>query len=872
MSEIVRRALLWWVAAIAARPALVVLLMCVIAAAMLGYTVRHLGIDTSTTDMISAEVPFRQNDIAFKRAFPRFTEPIVAVVEAPTAEQASLAAEALAQALRADAEHVTGVDYPEGEPFMDRQALLFLPPERLAGLVDRLAAAQPLLAVLAEDPSLRGLAEFVSLALEQAPDGGSLPEGLDRLLGAMAEVVSAQVQGEPRDLSWRRMFEDGAADAPARRLLMIQPRLDRGTLAPAEPAIQAVRAEARALGLNQAYGGELRLTGPAVLDQEELESVSSGALAASLLTTVAVSLLLVWGLRSLRLILATLATLAIGLIVTAGLAALTVGRLNLISVTFAVLFVGLGVDFGIHLVLRYREALDREAGHAQALREAITGVGGALSLSALCAALGFLAFVPTSYQGLAELGIISAIGMAVAWFMSLTLLPALLCLSPPPAKPQRMPTDPGLLPSIERHRRPILAAAVVLGLVSLPALPKIEFDFNPLNLKDPAAESVRTFRALAADSEPSPHVIEVLAPGLEEARALADRLEAVPTVDQAITLQSFVPDDQEEKLDLIDGLALYLGPALDASGAAAPLEPGARAEALTKLRHSLRQGLGGPLDPGRNPGATSLDRALEGFEEAFDASPAALAGLEQHLVRFLPILLDQLRVALQASSFGLADLPAGIRERWLNAEGQARIMVTPEARIRDNQDLRAFAAAVLAEAPRATGEPVIVSAAGDAVVAAFYEASVLALGLITLVLLVVFRRAGDVLMVLASLGLAVLLTAGNAVLLGLELNFANVIVLPLLLGLGVSGAIHVVMRWREQGAADIAGTSTPRAVLFSALTTIASFGSLAISDHRGLASMGLLLTGAILWSLMATLIVLPSLLAHRSNARRGSGR
>jgi predicted RND superfamily exporter protein len=142
--------------------------------------------------------------------------------------------------------------------------------------------------------------------------------------------------------------------------------------------------------------------------------------------------------------------------------------------------------------------------------------------------------------------------------------------------------------------------------------------------------------------------------------------------------------------------------------------------------------------------------------------------------------------------------------------------------------------------------------------------------LIAILLAFVLRDLRDLVFALAPLALAVLFTAASAVLLGLQLNFANVIVLPLLLGLGVSGALHVVMRWREEGRlASLAATSTPRAVLFSALTTVASFGSLAISDHPGLASMGLLLTIAIFWSLVCNLLILPNMLAL-ANPRRAT--
>src|SRR5918995_263359 len=439
--------LVWSVDRIAARPLPFVAISIVVAAAALVVPLQHLRIDTSTTEMISPEVPFRRNQAEFQRAFPEFDDTIVAVIEGALRERVEQAASALADELRAS-ELFTAVDYPSGDPFFARNGLLYLPLEELAALTERLAAAQPLLAALAADASLRGLADFLALAFAYQTTASEPASELDDILGAMARVVEAQLAGQLGELSWQSALAGERAASPSRELVIAQPMLDFGSMAPAAAAIAALRADAADLGIAPEHGLRLNLTGAAVLDTEELESVGSGGLLASVLATLAVAALLIWGLRSLRLIVATLLTLAVGLILTACFATLSIGRLNLISVTFAVLFVGLGVDFGIHLALRYREALEGRGEHGAALRSAIAGVGGPLSLSALCAAVGFLAFVPTDYRGLAELGIISAAGMVIAWLASLTLLPALLDLmpltggSPPPAQRRALPLRP----------------------------------------------------------------------------------------------------------------------------------------------------------------------------------------------------------------------------------------------------------------------------------------------------------------------------------------------------------------------------------------------------------------------------------------------
>jgi predicted RND superfamily exporter protein len=819
--------LTWWIDHLHKCSFSVALAALVLSAAALGYALPHLGINTSTEDMISADAAFRRHHAAFVQAFPQFSHPIVAVIEGSTPERVEEAAGALAKALRADGEHFVAADVEAGDPFLIAHGLLYLKVNELADLTDRLAAAQPLLAVLAEAPNLSGLASLAELALRQPGAGGSLPPELDRLLAAMAGPLEAQLAGRAGELSWRQALEGGDPAVPSRQLVIAEPRYDPNSLAVATPAIEAVRAHAHALGIDTGSGLRLSMTGEATLNQEELQSVRAGATVAAVLSTAVVTVLLIWGVRSLRLIVHTMISLGVGLVLTAGFAALVIGQLNLISVTFAVLFVGLGVDFGIHFVMRYREAFDVEGGHGRAVAAAIRWVGGPTSLSALCAAFGFLAFVPTDYRGLAELGIISAAGMVIALLTTIVLLPALLDLVPLSGR-ERPLGRPRLLPEIQRHPRPVVMVAGLAALLSLILLPKVTFDFNPLNLKDPHSESVRTYRALAADPATSPDVAEILTGSLPQADALAAQLVRLNEVKDALTLSSFVPTDQDAKLGLISSLALYLDPS---------------------------------KAPGPNPGAARLAEALGRFTQT-RPSAAAVAELERRLTGTLPALLDRLRQALAAGPVTLADLPDNLRAHWLNPDGRARVLVRPPGPLTDNARLEAFARAVLSVAPEATGTPIMVLQAGDAVVGAFRQASLLVFGVIMLLLAWVLRRPRDILLVLAPLGLAVLLTAATAVLLGLSLNFANVIVLPLLLGLGVSGAIHVVMRWRVEAFSDrIAVTSTPRAVLFSALTTVASFGSLAVSPHRGLASMGLLLTIAILWSIVSTLVVLPNVLA-----------
>jgi len=624
-----------------------------------------------------------------------------------------------------------------------------------------------------------------------------------------------------------------------------------------------IRTTADELGYDEANGVRVRLTASVALSHEEIRSVSEGAGLAGLLSLLLVAVLLGLGLRSVKLVLATLLTLVYGLIWTAAFAIAAIGHLNLMSVAFAVLFVGLGVDFGIHFALRYREEIDRGADNAAALRAAAGGVGDALSLCALMAAIGFYSFIPTAYTGVSELGLISGTGMFLALFASFTVLPAVLAILPLRARPggggerRLVPLERAL----ERGAAGIVTGALVLGAVGLVFAIQTRFDFNPFNLKDPTTESVQTMLDLFAESDASPFTIAILAADADAAAAAAERLERLPEVDRAITLRDYVPDQQDEKIEIIEEAGRFLLPVLSLADPPAAPDNDLRRRELRRLEAALAAFAAAPVADDY-PSTGRLAAALAAFEDRFSGSDSALAGLEARLLATLGKRLSILERALQARPVALEDLPDSVVARQLAADGRSRIEVYPAEDISDNEALRRFVTAVQAIAPRATDTPVTLLGAGDAVVEALRKAVLLALALIALALVVLLRSPLDATLVMLPLLLAGILTVAATVVFDAPFNFANVIVLPLLLGLGVASGIHLVTRYRgERPGTSLLQTSTPRAVLFSALTTIGSFGTLTISSHRGTSSMGLLLTITIGLTLVCTLIVLPAMLS-----------
>ncbi|MBV6634225.1 MAG: MMPL family transporter, partial [Alphaproteobacteria bacterium] len=648
-------------------------------------------------------------------------------------------------------------------------------------------------------------------------------------------------------------------------VISLFPVLEPGALLPAERAVTEIRQIVEELEIGPGAGAlaaTVSLTGEPVLALEEMETVVIGAGRAGVISLVLVALILGFGLRSLTLIASVLFTLVTGLVMTAGLAAVVVGSLNLISVAFAVLFVGLAVDFGIHYSLRYREAL----AHAEYQEDALIhaggrlGVGIPLSLCMLCTIIGFLSFLPTSYRGLAELGQIAALGMGVAFIGTITLLPALLSLFPAPSAIEIGSTSSNQgEPWFEKQAGKIVAACLVLTLVALPVAVLISFDVNPLNLRDPESQSVETFNRLAADPLLTPYRAQLIAESPEAIGEFADDAAQSDEIGIVISALSFIPEQQDTALDALFDLGFLLGPSLDGISEAGPLiTTTSMREGLLALSSNLN------AIPRPMPGIDRLMAALEAARPASIGSDELLA-LHDLMARFLYPQLTAIGASLDANPITLDDLPAEILRDWRGKEGGYRVDVLPATPIASNTDIRAFAEAVAAIEPEATGTPAIITAASDAIAGAFVQATLITLALITLVLVVVLRSLTSVTLALLPLVQAAVLAIAVAALAGQALNFANIIALPLLFALGVCSCIHMV--WRQKQAQDdlsftsVQQTTTPRAITLSAITTVASFGTLATSPHPGTASMGLLLTLSIAATLFTTLIFLPAAMA-----------
>ncbi|MDJ0391097.1 MMPL family transporter [Roseomonas sp. E05] len=848
------------VSASARHPWVTILLALVLAAAAGLYASRNFAMTTDTAELISPELDWRRGELDFDAAFPQQQDLIVAVVDGATPELAEQAAARLSERLQAEPGLFRSVRRPEGGPFFARNGLLLLPPDEVQSTLDQLIAAQPFLGPLAADPSLRGIMGALGTVLEGVNRGQARLAQVERPLAKLGDAFTAVLEGRPAFFSWQALVSgDQPGPRQTRRFILVQPVMDYSALQPGKAASDALRAAARALALDPAHGVTVRLTGPVPMADEEFASLADRAeimASAMLLALVAMLWLAV---RSARLVAAILATALLGLVVTAGLGLLVAGRFNLISVAFIPLFLGLGVDFGIQLCVRFRAERLRHPGLREALGAAGGAVGGSLALAAVATAVGFLAFLPTSYLGVSELGAIAGAGMIVAFLLSITLLPALVAVLRPRGERAEVgwkalaPLDAWL----RRRRRAVIAGGAALGLIALALMPLLRFDFNPLHLRSAEAESMATLHDLMQDPDRTPNTIDVLAPSLPEAESLAARLARLPEVSQVVTLGSFIPADQEAKLAAVHDAADLLSLTLDPLTVRPPPTDAEVARSMADTAAALRQAAG---EAAEEP-AQAARRLAGALAQLAAGPPAPRAAAEAALVPPLRTLLGQVRELLQAGPVTRATLPDTLVADWMAPDGRARIQVFPRGDSNDNAVLRRFSAAVQAVAPQATGAPISIQGAADSIVAAFLEAGLLSGLAIAALLALVLRRLRDVLLTVAPVLLSGLLTLGSCVLLGLPLNFANIIALPLLFGIGVAFNIYFVMAWR-QGESGLLASSLARAILFSALTTATAFGSLWLSRHPGTASMGQLLALSLAWVLAATLLLQPALLAR----------
>jgi hopanoid biosynthesis associated RND transporter like protein HpnN len=822
------------------------------------FAVTRFSITTDIESLISQNLPWHQRQLELSKAFPQ--QGITAVVTAPTAENADQSTERLAQALSKNPGLYPIIGQPDSGDFFDRNGLLFEPLSQVKSSIDGLKTAQPILSELAADPSLRGIMRAISFATEGVKGGQIKLDQLAWPLSLAEKTLGDLLAGKPATFSWQELLQGRPSPATQlRHFIEVQPKLDFAALQPGRAATTGIRRAAGDLKLAEKFGAKVDLTGQVPMNDDQFSVIRHSALRDTLIAAFGVLVILWLALRSWKIIVAVFFSLMVGLTTTAALGLAVVGSFNLISIAFFVLFVGLGVDFGIQFSVRYRAERHEHDSVRDALLSAARKAGDPLALAAAATAVGFFSFLPTSYSGLSELGLIAGFGMLIAFFCSITLVPAMIAALNPPGE-----TEPigfkSLAPLdhfLQRHRIAVIAGTLLVVLAGTPLLLHLPFDFNPVDLQNPDSTSVKVYREMQREPQTSGNDAELLAASLGDADSKAKTLASVPEVSRVLTLSSFIPADQDQKIAAIKAASQTLGNALHPAKQQPAATDQERIAAIRTAAGNLSEVAGNAT----GVGADAARRVSDLLKRLADTDVSTRDKAEAAVVSPLNYDLGRLRESLDPQSVTTKTLPSSLVRDWVLPDGRARVQAQPKGASDDTNVLRTFAAAVLRAEPSATGPAISYYESGKTVTDAFIEAGILAFSAIAILLFIVLRRITDVLLTLIPLLLAGAVTLEVCALSGFALNFANIIALPLLLGVGVAFKIYYIMAWRA-GKTDLLQSTLTRAVVFSAMTNAVAFGSMWSSNYPGMSSMGKMMALALLCTMAAAVLFQPVLMGR----------
>lgn len=853
-------------------PITLLLSICLLAGLAIQYTSENLSINTDTAELIAPDAPFQQNRRKFEKAFSKDMHTLILVVESEAPELTRSATKRLGRLLGADKDNFETIYIPNENQFFHQNGLLYLESDDLQTLSINLSQAQPFIGRISQEPNLTGFFSILQDALDSSNKEQAVPIDLTSLINKVSSALHKRTNGENSLLSWEALINEQkiTSASSTKGFISVLPKFDYSTIRPAEQAIDAIRKAAAEIQEPDLPAVKVWITGEVGLEDDELLGMSTGTFNASIFSVALVCLILLTAYRSIMFTIATLITLAFGMVFCGAFAAASVKELNLISVAFAVSNIGLGVEYAIHFCLRYRDNLIHHVDRERAIRSTLKSTSPSLLLCAGTTAIGLYAFIPTDYKGVSELGLLAGTSLFICLLITLTLLPVLLKLIPvsgsrePVAVHTIFTTMAEKLANLTLHyAKPISIATLLLALISIGLVLKVKTDFNPINLRDPNTESVIAFKNLMKDKDTSPMTLTLLAENENKAKEIQKQLAKLDTVDKTVSLFDFLPSEQESKLAMIEELALLLGTAVDNFPALKPdINP---VPGINSLITVIDAALPGKSNSNEIAALNAFKKELQDILIELEArqEPSRrqfIEDVQTTLLGTLPKVMNELFASFNATEVSLADLPSDIKERWLSKKGLYRIQIIPKYDLNELDNLKKFITDVQAIAPETTDLPVMYLESMKEVIAAFQKAIVIALITIALLLLAIRRNLTDTLLVMTPLILAGLFTMASTVVTGTPINFANIIALPLLLGLGVDNGIHMVEKLHHSLSEEqnIYRSSTARAMFYGALTTASSFAGLAFSPHQGIASMGLVITIGIFWIMTCTFIVLPA--------------
>jgi hypothetical protein len=874
-----------------ARPALTLLVALTLSVAAVAYALATLTFATSTRALLPAKAPYVLKYVAFDKEFGHLDDLVVAV-EAPSLAEATLYASRLVRELRARQVPLERIAYRIDPKQFEGRALLYLSPERLKQIRERIFDYQEFMEAFASRPTLDQLVNGVATQIANAFVTGMLDLGLSDAKGALDLHFVQDLVGQISTRldkptvyrsPWGALFSVGGDTGSAgyflsddRRLLFIlaEAKSISGGFTDDRDAIEGVRAVVASLRPDFPEV-QVGVTGKPALANDEMTAAFRDSERATVLAfALTLGLLLIAFLRVGK-PLAMLVVLALSLCWSIGVATLVVGHLSLFSVMFISIVIGIGIDYGIYFLFRYEEELFLGRNLKEALEITAGRSGPGMLMSAVTAAATFYVLMLTDFRGLQELGFIAGSAILLAWVAMMFVFPAVLVIidrrhtvRPPSTIPRAIRLERIHVPLLDRvTARPklVLAAAVVLTLVCAWTFRLVHFDYNLLNLQAVGTESVVWEKKILATSGRSGFSALSSAETLDELRRKQEAFRKLPSVSEVDSALLLIPDNQAEKQKIISDFAPIVAPVRVARPRAVDLERLVAALETLKRRFDIAAAEAPAGDTQRQLQDVRdeiAQLAIKLRQSDHDVAEASLTLLQRQVYRDFVNSFQRLQANLAPRQVGLQDLPPEISRKFVSPRGRFLLQIHPAVDIWDRDGAQRFVTELRSVDADVTGTPVITYEAIRLMERAYKQGTAYAVGLVSLITFVMLRRVRETLLALLPLALGLTWTAGLMWVCDLKFNLGNVFGIPLILGAAAEYGLNIVIRFiegRDHGGPLVA-RSTIMAVLVSGLTTVVGFGSLMLADHRGIFGLGLLLTLGTVSALAAALIVLPVLL------------
>ncbi|MCA9142062.1 MAG: MMPL family transporter [Planctomycetaceae bacterium] len=834
-------------------PVVVLVLGMAAACLCVGLAVALLDFRTSRLDLLNPQSAFNRRWLAYLEEFGD-ADDIVVVIDGDSQPQVVEAMDDLTEVLQ---------QQPAFRSIMQKVDLSALRPKGLHYLsLDELQQAERFLAefqpVLDGDWNRLSVATAISSATDSSSGQATLNEIKTRLAAVLKgetnevekpRVASGLAQLEERLASRYLLLNEGGTGVVLLRLAK------SGSLTRLEVAIPELRGLIAAVSARHLQV-TMGLTGMPVLEFDEMNSSQRDTTRASVLSLLGVSCVFIAGFGGLRRPLLAVAALLIGIAWSMGYITLVVGHLNILSVAFGVILIGLGIDFGIHYLARYLEDRERMLETDAALIETAKSVGPGIVTGGLTTALAFFMAGLTDFTGIAELGIVAGGGIVLCVVAALTMLPALLHLTDrQPVVAHYAPALPfgAMCRSAARWPQLVLGVLVIATFALGMGITRLRYDHNLLNLQPKNQQSVDLERRLASTSERSVWYAVSMCKSRDELLARKAKFDAMASVVATEEIASLVPAMNPEQQAIIARIATRLSSLPDQP----PLISVIDQQQL--LQGLARAGKGDslPLAPELRQMFDELQRmpASEYFER--------ISRWQQTNASQLLESFRQLRSMASQVPPQIGDLPESLVQRYIGSTGQHLLKIYGDSDIWNMESLREFVRDVESVDPRVTGHPIQTFYASSQMQRSYVHAAIYSLLAVAIVLVLDFRTIKHSLLAMLPMGLGLLQLLGLLGWLGIPLNPANMIVLPLILGIGIDDGVHVVHDALRQGLSYQISNATASAVFLTSATTMIGFGSMMIASHQGLRSLGQVLTLGVFCCLVSSVLVLPVLLGNR---------